>query len=183
MLVITNKLDEAQTCLCQGKLLAYPTEAVYGLGCDPFNQQAVLALLALKQRSLSKGLILLISNWSQLSPLIAEVPASLLAPVQESWPGPVTWLFPKGACIPEWLCGEHDSIAIRMTAHPIARALCLKAPLISTSANISGHLPARDVAGVCEQFPEGIDVIFDGPVGGASAPSCIYDVRSGERLR
>jgi len=174
---------EARQALSEGNILAYPTEAVYGLGCDPFNQQAVERLLALKERSAEKGLILLISKWSQLFSLIRAVPDALLDPVRKTWPGPVTWVFPKSARIPYWISGTHDGVAIRLTAHPIARELCMEHPLVSTSANLSGHEPATDLAGLELQFPMGIDGVFVGDLGGERKPCAIYDVISGEQLR
>ncbi len=180
---IINEFDKARQLLAEGKIIAYPTEGVYGLGCDPFNQQAVEKLLALKQRPVAKGLIMLISDWSQLTPLISAVPHSALEQVRATWPGPVTWVFPKAANVPEWLSGNYPSIAIRMTSHPIARGLCTDGPLVSTSANISGLAPAIDMAGVCAQFPNGVDALITGSLGGINQPSAIYDVLSGKRLR
>jgi len=180
---IISQFDKARELLKEGKILAYPTEAVYGLGCDPFNQQAVEKLLALKQRNVAKGLIILIADWSQLESLVKPIPDELLERVRPTWPGPVTWVFPKADTIPEWLSGNHSTIAIRMTSHPIARELCVDGPLISTSANLSDGDPAVDIAGLSAQFPFGVDALFSGSLGGLSKPSAIYDVLSGNRLR
>lgn len=180
---IISQFDEARALLKQGKIVAYPTEAVYGLGCDPFNAYAVEKLLVLKSRPVSKGLILLIAEWSQLEPLINNIPEYLLEGVRATWPGPVTWVFPKAATIPNWISGDHPSIAIRMSEHPVARQLCIDGPVVSTSANLSGCEPARDVAEVCAQFPHGVDALMSGNLGSASQPSSIYDVLSGKRLR
>ena len=180
---IISQASAARNLLNQGKIIAYPTEAVYGLGCDPFNQQAVEKLLALKQRSVSQGLILLIGEWPKLEPLIGVVPTHLLDAVRDSWPGPITWVFPKSIAIPAWLSGDHHTIAIRMSAHPVAHQLCADGPVVSTSANISGRQPAVDIAGVCVQFPVGVDALLSGPLGGASQPSAIYNVLDGTRLR
>ena len=176
-------IGEARALIQAGEVIAYPTEAVYGLGCDPFNQQAVEALLALKQRSVSKGLIILVSNWEQVLPLIAQVPEARLEAVKQSWPGAVTWIFPKSDAVPVWLSGEHASLAIRMTAHPVARALCKSAPIVSTSANVAGGEPARDVEALDRMFSEGISGVVLGDLGGDVSPSEIYDVLSGVRLR
>ena len=127
---IISQFDEARHLLNRGKIIAYPTEAVYGLGCDPFNQQAVEKILVLKQREASKGFILLIANWAQLTPLIKVIPERLLDAVRATWPGPVTWVFPKANIIPDWLSGNHSSIAIRMTAHPVASQLCADGPVL-----------------------------------------------------
>ena len=180
---IISSVGEASALLKKGSVLAYPTEAVYGLGCDPFNQDAVEKIAILKHRSMSKGLILLIADWSQLTPLIGFVTDEQLKSVRATWPGPVTWIFPKSSLIPEWLSGQHDGIAIRMTAHPVARALCSEGPVVSTSANISGHEPVVDLANLQVQFPQGVDAVLAGDLGGLCQPSSIFDVRSGIRLR
>lgn len=180
---ITSQVGDARECLKQGDIIAYPTEAVYGLGCSPFNQYAVEKILALKQRSKCKGLILLIADWSQLTPLIAPISDELLDRVRATWPGPVTWIFPKASHIPDWLTGEHDGIAIRMSAHPLAHQLCMDGPVVSTSANIHGQDPATDLSELRLQFPDGIDVVLTGDLGGLSQPSAIFDVRNGARLR
>lgn len=180
---LNDHLKEACIAIQQGQVIAYPTEAVYGLGCDPFNARAVHRVVELKQRSVTQGVIVLISSWEQLFTLIAPVSEQHLERVQQTWPGPVTWVFPKSSAVPAWVCGDHPSIAIRMTAHPIARALCEEGPLISTSANIHGRPPARSVSELQAQFPQGIDLIVSGELGGASQPSTIYDVLTGHRLR
>ena len=182
MMKIISQVEEARRLLKQGIIIAYPTESVYGLGCDPFNKRAVEKILTLKQRDVSKGLILLIADWSQLSPLISAIPEGALDQVKKTWPGPVTWIFPKSTIIPDWVSGDHSGVAIRMSAHPVARQLCLDMPVISTSANLSGHEPAIDIDGVCTQFPRGIDILLAGDLGG-NKPSAIYELLNGRRLR
>lgn len=178
-----NDLNDAWQRLKRGEIIAYPTEAVYGLGCDPFNQTAVLRLLDLKQRSIDKGLILLIAEWAQLPALIESKSSIQFDAIKASWPGPVTWLFPKSKAIPYWLSGSHDTIAIRMSAHSTAKQLASKAPLVSTSANVSGQEPARSLADLALQFPSGIDAFFEGDLGCQTQPSRIIDACSGECFR
>lgn len=177
-------VDAAKYLVQQGDIIAYPTEAVFGLGCDPFNQAAVRQLLSLKNREPGKGLILLIAHWAQLSALIAPVPEKKLVAVKKSWPGFVTWIFPKNNALPDWLTGNHASIAIRMSAHQTARQLCHNHPIVSTSANISGYPPARTHQDLMAQFPEGgIKAVAEGALGGADKPSAIFDVLTGRQLR
>lgn len=176
-------IDEARALVQGGEVIAYPTEAVYGLGCDPFNQQAVEDLLALKKRAASKGLIVLVSDWKQVWPLIADVPESTLDAVRKTWPGPVTWIFPKSDAVPAWLSGEHASIAIRMTAHPVARALCAYAPIVSTSANVTGTEPADNINVLDSVFLDGVAGVVVGELGGDLTPSEMYNVLDGMRLR
>ncbi|MFW5444072.1 MAG: L-threonylcarbamoyladenylate synthase, partial [Methylococcaceae bacterium] len=126
-----------------GEVIAYPTEAVYGLGCDPLNQEAVYKLLAIKKRTVEKGLILIASSLSQLEPYL-ELNDEITSRIQASWPGPVTWIIPAQPWVPNWLTGAHSSLAVRVTAHPIAQQLCEEnmGPLVSTSANTSSYPPA-----------------------------------------
>ena len=176
-------LSVAQDLLQSGRLLAYPTEAVYGLGCDPFNRQAVEALLALKQRSPQQGLILVVADWSQVFPLVQALLPQQLEQLRASWPGHVTWLCPKSALVPSWISGDHDTVALRMTAHPVARQLCGHGPLVSTSANRHGLDPAKTDLELQQQFPEGLDAVMAGDLGTSAQPSSIYDLRTGARLR
>lgn len=166
-----------------GEVLAYPTEAMYGLGCDPWNICALENLLKLKVRSQNKGLIVLIYDWSQLWDLIAHVPDSCLERVHSTWPGPVTWIFPKSEKVPRLLCGDRDTIAIRMTAHKVAHDLCFNAPIVSTSANITGSTPARSIQELQVQFPTQIKFVLDGALGSGTAPSSIFDVMTCMQLR
>ena len=140
-------------------------------------------MLSLKNREPGKGLILLIAHWEQLSALIAPVPDNQLAAVKKSWPGFVTWIFPKSNALPAWLTGNHESIAIRMSAHQTARQLCNSQPIVSTSANISGYPPARTHQDLITQFPEGIKAVAKGDLGGADKPSAIFDVLTSRQLR
>lgn len=172
----TTDLTAAVTSLKQGGLIAYPTEAVYGLGCDPFNPDAVAKLYQLKRRPADKGFILIAASWQQLEPLLAPIPADRQHVVLATWPGPVTWVFPTR---------QQTSLAVRVTAHPIASALCLAfgGPLISTSANLSTQPPAADANQVEALFPGQIDTIIAGDVGDLTAPTPIYDALTGQCLR
>ncbi|MDF1758212.1 MAG: L-threonylcarbamoyladenylate synthase [Legionellaceae bacterium] len=178
-----SDLNIARKYIADGLVIAYPTEAVYGLGCDPFNEQAVMKILDVKGRSVDKGLILLISEWSQLTPLVGEVADHLMEKVKSSWPGPITWIFPKSSIIPKWISGNNSSVAIRMTAHPLARKLCSDGPLVSTSANIQGQDPVSNLENLKIQFSHCIDGIVLGDLGSSLQPSAIYNVANGERLR
>lgn len=171
--------------LHQGGIIAYPTEAVFGLGCDPFNEAAVLRLLKLKQREVNKGLILIAANYAQIAPLIAAVPKEILQKVRATWPGPHTWLLPASEKVPAWIKGEHASVALRVSAHKIVKAICeaFGGPLVSTSANVAANSPARTGKEVLQQFPHGIDLIVAGRVGALKNPTPIRDALSGEAVR
>jgi L-threonylcarbamoyladenylate synthase len=172
----------ARVARCSG-VIAYPTEAVYGLGCLPWSEPAVERVLRLKRRSRGQGLILIASRLEQIEPLVRFAGIDRDR-VLAAWPGPVTWILPPSHRVPEWVLGRHEGVAIRLTAYPPARLLCdLAGPLISTSANPAGHAPARSAFRVRAYFPGGIDYVVPGTSGGQRAPSEIRDARSGAVLR
>ena len=175
----------AAELLRTGHVIAYPTEAVFGLGCDPANETAVRKLLAIKGRHESAGLVLIASDFSQLTPWVADVDGELLDRAMQAWPGPVTWLFPRASTVPDYVAGYHDTIAVRITAHPPSRDLCdaFGSALVSTSANHSAEKPARSAGEVDQFFGHQIAGILEGPLGGTNKPSEIRDLKSGKVLR
>lgn len=165
-------------------MVAYPTEGVFGLGCDPLNAEAVLDLLRLKNRSPDKGLIVIAAAVEQLQHLVDLDDPELRARVLPGWPGPVTWVLPARPATPPWLTGGRRGLAVRVTAHPAAAALCRAAgPLVSTSANPSGRPPARTLLRVRSYFGAALDAWLPGPLGGAPGPTPIRDACSGRMLR
>jgi L-threonylcarbamoyladenylate synthase len=178
-------LQNAATILRQGGIIAYPTEAVFGLGCDPFNQSAVTRIKQLKQRSPQKGLIVIGASWEQLQPFTSTIPKENLMHALATWPGPFTWIFPAADITPKWITGEHTTVAIRVTAHPIAKALCeaFGKAIISTSANLENQSSARTADEVKKIFKGDIDLIIDGALGNQNKPSEIRDVLTGKVLR
>lgn len=179
-------IDAAVAALRSGGIVAYPTEAVYGLGCDPQNEAAVAELFALKQRPAGQGVLLVAAEFSQVERYIdAGVAADVLRRARTTWPGPHTWVFPRAASTPPWLAGAHAGIALRVTAHPLAAALCraFGGALVSTSANRHGAAPARSAVEVHSAFGAALAYILDGPVGGLDRPTPIRDAVSGEVIR
>ncbi len=179
------QLKQAVRALRAGGIIAYPTEGVYGLGCDPENSAAVERLLLLKQRSGNKGLILIASSIDQLEPYLEPLNTSTLKKVNATWPGPVTWILPAKPFTPPYLAREDQTIAARVTAHPVASALCKAAnqALVSTSANTSGYRPAHTPLQVRNIFQNNVDYIVHGATGGAGKPTEIRDSRSGKIIR
>ena len=175
----------ASAILASGGLVACPTEAVYGLHCDPLNPAAVLRLLACKRRPLAKGLILVAADADMLLPWLAPLPVAARRRMAAAWPGPVTFVCPAAPWVPDWIRGEHDSLAVRVTDHPLLAALSRRfgGPLVSTSANPAGHRPARTPLTVRRYFDGKVDVILHGPLGGRARPTTIRDVLTGEVLR
>jgi L-threonylcarbamoyladenylate synthase len=172
--------------LRQGGVIAYPTEGVWGLGCDPWDRQAVWRLLQLKQRTEAKGLILISGDAQHFEPLLRHLPEALRQQVLKPRPRATTWLVPDaGQFAPLWLKGAHASIAIRLSRHRDVQRLTRQwgRPLVSTSANLSGHPAARSALEVRQYFHARLDAILPGHTGADRSPSQIIDLSSGRIVR
>lgn len=180
-----HRIKKAVIVLKAGGIIAYPTEGVFGLGCDPFNPAAVHRLLQIKQRAIYKGLILIASDWERLKGLTCNITAEKIMTAKATWPGPYTWIFPASDSVPPWIKGNFDTVALRVTAHPLANALCkaFEGPIVSTSANIANHPALTKVEQVREYFMDKIDFILPGRVGDLSGATEIRDVITGQILR
>jgi len=170
----------------QGAIIAYPTEAVFGLGCDPENEMAVMSLLKLKNRPIEKGMILIAAELSQLKNHIdwEALSESRRTEIVDSWPGPNTWLLPKSVYAKDYLTGGSDLIAVRVSAHPVVVRMCehLQSALVSTSANITGVTPAKTAEQVKNQFGKSVTYV-PGSVGGQLNPTQIRNGLTGEIIR
>lgn len=175
---------EAAQRLRDGEVIAYPTEAVWGLGADPLNESAVLRLLALKQRPPEKGLILAAGTRQQVEPFLALLNDAQRERVLATWPGPYTWLFPRPDVIPDWICGTHQSVAVRWSAHPTVMQLCqaFGGLVVSTSANPAGVQAARSAGEVRHFFGDDLPLVA-GELGSARMPTQIGDAQTGAILR
>ena len=177
------KITKALNALAAGEVIAYPTEAVWGLGCDPFDRDAVAKILLLKRRPEEKGLILVASHISQFDFLLEGITDAQRVQLLATWPGPNTWLVPHHGRIPSWIFGQHPTVALRVSAHPLVQELCQGfGPIVSTSANPQGLLPARDSLRVRGYFGNQV-VIVPGVVGKQKNPSEIRDLITGEVVR
>ncbi|WP_045856454.1 L-threonylcarbamoyladenylate synthase [Teredinibacter purpureus] len=168
-----------------GGVIAYPTEAVWGLGCDPWNGHAVKRILQLKHRRPEKGLILVASHTGQFGELLQALPPEQKRLLEQSWPGHITWLIPHRNAVPENVHGAHDTIAVRVSAHPVVKALCDKfgGPIVSTSANPQALPPAKNGTTVRRYFGRSGITVAAGTIGGKTSPSIIRDLASGTTLR
>jgi L-threonylcarbamoyladenylate synthase len=180
-------LADAVSALRAGGVVAYPTEAVWGLGCDPRQRGACERLFAITQRPPTQGVLLIASDFAELEPYIdlPAVPLTALDRALATWPGPHTWIFPRSASAPEWVAGAHNGIAVRVTAHPPAAALCraFAGALVSTSANRHGEPALRSADEVRQIFGDQVDAILNGPLGGLERPTPIRDAISGVSVR
>ena len=172
--LITDSVVEAARWLQDGQLLAYPTESVWGIGCDPFNQQAVQQLLAIKQRPIEKGMIVVTDSASRLTALLDYLSDEQRQLVLDSWHNDFndnagtkqahTWLLPLApnlpVAIPAWITGAHNSVAVRVIDHPLVQQLCQQVVsvhnpygfVVSTSCNPSGQPPALTLADAQSYF-------------------------------
>lgn len=178
-------LQRAARALTAGGIIACPTEAVWGLSCDPANPDALERLLRLKRRPMEKGLILVAASLVQLEPWLAPLDDPLRQRVEATWPGPNTWLLPTADGVSPLLRGAHSTLAVRVTAHPLVAALCREfgGALVSTSANPAGAPPARSATRVRGYFGSTLDYLLCGSLGGERRPSTIRDGSSGEVVR
>lgn len=176
---------ELADILRNGGVIAYPTEAVWGLGCDPFNEAAVKRILALKSRPEAKGLILIAGQTSHLQAwadsLASEAAQRLLSQTER----PTSWVVPDTEITPSWVRGQHDSVAIRLSQHQPVQAICqaFGGAIVSTSANPAGLDPALSIEQVTDYFGDQLDAIYQAPLGGADQPSQVKDILTGKLFR
>lgn len=180
-----KSIQQAVEVLKQGGVIAYPTEAVFGLGCDPANEQAVKRIIELKGRDAGKGLILIAAEITQLEPFIEPLDDTTKQQLLASWPGPVTWIVSARQSVSQLLRGEHTTLAVRVSAHPLVQQLCQQygGALVSTSANPAGKEPARSARQVEDYFANQLDYILDGETGGLDRPTEIRDARTQQVIR
>ncbi|WP_269618983.1 L-threonylcarbamoyladenylate synthase [Zhongshania sp. BJYM1] len=179
------RLRRAATLLRTGAVVSHPTEAVWGLACVPWDRAAVMHILDMKKRDPAKGLVLVADSAERFVSVLANLPAELRESVEESWPGPHTWVVPDYGWAPSWIRGSHHGVAIRVSKHPLTSALCRAANtcLVSTSANPAGREPARTQCEVQRYFRSQIDCYLPGRTGELAQPTDIRDALSGEYLR
>ncbi|MFC6053536.1 tRNA threonylcarbamoyladenosine biosynthesis protein RimN [Acinetobacter sp. Ac_877] len=188
--MITTSVTEAANCLKQGQVLAYPTEAVWGLGCDPHNEKAFQEILRLKQRPIEKGVILLAGQISQVEHLLKNLSPEIRNQIIDSWSNrssserATTWLLPATEDIPTWIKGNHPKVAVRVTTHPLCIALCnaFNGYIVSTSANTAGLEPARSLQDATHYFKNELNYL-NGDLGLSREPSKIIDAETGDIIR
>lgn len=204
----------ASLWLKDGKLLAYPTESVWGIGCDAFNENAVRQILAIKNRPIEKGMIVVTDSMARLDKLLTKLTDEQRQTLANSWGDSgvdswidsgvnsrtqnqteaqaTTWLLPIPAdvSIPNWITGTHDSLAVRVIAHPLIQQLCEAMVsdtnpfgfIISTSCNPATYSPATNYDEAYAYFSDEIGYLL-GDTLGYTKPSQIKDVLTGQVLR
>ena len=175
-------IAKAADVLLGGGVIAYPTEGVFGLGCLPDDEDAILQLLRIKRRDPRKGLILIAADASQLDDWI-EPDGSALPEADVSQP--ITWIAPAKSHVSPLVRGQHAGLAVRLTTNATAAAICdaVASPIVSTSANIAGRPVARNRFVLRRQFGAIADFIVPGDCGPATGPSEIRDLATGTIIR
>jgi L-threonylcarbamoyladenylate synthase len=178
-------IAQAARIVQRGGVVAYPTEAVFGLGCLPQDRTAVERVLTIKRRSWRKGLLLIGADLAQIERFALLPPEPQRSEVLASWPGPVTWVLTARPAAPRWLTGGRDSVAVRLTDHATARELCHKVgqAIVSTSANLSGRPPFKRLLPLRRGLGGVVDYVLPGPLGGLASPTTIRDARTGVVVR
>ena len=177
-------LNEAVKTIRGQGVIAYPTEGVWGLGCDPFSRKAVNKLLKIKKRSVDRGLLLVATYIGQFDPFLKGLKREYYEELDRNWPGPITYLVPDNGYAPRWIVGKHQTLGLRVSNHSLIKTLCaLTGPLVSTSANISGFPPIESANEIGEMFDQEIDYVLAGELGKLGKPTQIKDILTGELLR
>lgn len=165
-----ENIAEAARFLREGRLVAFPTETVYGLGADAFNPLAVARIFEVKNRPTFDPIIVHIADLAQLAELVSEIPEIARRLIERFWPGPLTLVLPKTDRVPDIVTAGLPTVAVRMPAHPVALALIRAAdrPVAAPSANRFGYLSPTTAEHVLAQLDGKADLILDGgpcPVG------------------
>lgn len=185
--IITNSFKLCIDELYKKSVIAYPTESVFGLGCDPDSKNAVKKLLKMKKRKVSKGFILIASSYKQFIPYIDNTKISkkqIIIMMNEWYKKNVSFVVPACQNINTLLVGKYHTIAIRIINHKNTKKLCrfFGKPLVSTSANLSGFLPCKTISELKMQFNKKI-IILSGNIGNKKKPSEIRDILTGKLIR
>lgn len=171
-------LSDALDVINRGGIIAYPTETVYGLGCDALNAASIHRVFELKGRELGKSFLVLIRSEEEIETVAKSVSPLAERLMQAFWPGPLTLIFESAPALPEILTGKSNRIGVRISPDPVCQCLLdrFRRPLVSTSANPSGNKPARNARMVIDYFGHGVDLILDHGERPSTMPSTVLDV-------
>lgn len=162
--MISDNLKKAVEILTQNKLVAIPTETVYGLAGNIFSEEAVLKIFEMKKRPLLNPLIVHIHDIKQLEELTSYIPEKARLLVSAFWPGPLTLVLKKNLCVPDLITAGKDTVAIRMPNHPVTLALLeqLSFPIAAPSANPFGCISPTKAMHVKDYFGDKLEMVLEG---------------------
>ncbi len=171
-------IDEAARLLSAGKLVAIPTETVYGLAADAMNSEAVSSIYVAKGRPSDNPLIVHIADLKDWEPLVTHIPDNARQLAEAYWPGPLTIILPASASVPKVVTGGLSTVAVRFPSHPIAQAVILHSgcPLAAPSANRSGSPSPTNAERVTEDMDGRIAAILDGGNCDVGVESTVIDL-------
>ena len=171
-------IEQAAQLIRHGKLVAFPTETVYGLGANGLDEEAASKIFLAKGRPQDNPLILHVSSMEEVKPLVKSIPKEAEEIAERFWPGPLTMIFERSSLIPDVITGGLDTVAIRMPNHPVALAL-IKAsgvPIAAPSANTSGKPSPTIAQHVIEDLYGKVDMVIDGGATGVGLESTVLDL-------
>ncbi|HEY1972910.1 MAG TPA: L-threonylcarbamoyladenylate synthase [Pseudonocardia sp.] len=174
-------LAAAASAIRAGQLVVFPTDTVYGLGCDAFNGSAVAALLAAKGRGASMPASVLVGSWHTIDGLVSTVPATARTLIEAFWPGGLSLVLPHAPSLAWQLGDTRGTVMLRMPLHPVALELLREVgPMAQSSANRSGSPPATNATEAHVQLGEVVPVYLDGGPSGDPVASTIVDLTAAE---
>lgn len=178
----TDYGSKAAAVIGAGGIAAIPTETSYGLAVDPFNAEALQRLFQIKQRPLSKPVLVLIDSMSALGRLTSRIPDIYQPIISHYWPGPLTLIFPALSSLPDLLTAQTGTVGVRESSNRIATRICRCAggTITATSANISGHRSACSADQIIDFFGNRIDIVVDAGELGESPGSSIIGSDQGK---
>jgi L-threonylcarbamoyladenylate synthase len=167
----------AAAAIRSSRLVVFPTDTVYGIGCDAFDTMAVKDLLQAKSRGRAMPLSVLVGSWSTVDGLVLSVPQQARDLIEAFWPGGLSIVLPHAPSLAWDLGDTRGTVMVRMPLHPVALELLREiGPMAQSSANVSGQPPATTVAEARSQLHESVSVYLDGGEAGEAVPSSIVDL-------
>ena len=160
--MLKDEVNKALKALQDGGIILYPTDTIWGIGCDATNTEAVKKIFALKQREESKSMIILVDTDNKLQSYITEVP-EIAYQLIEFAENPLTLVMPGARNLSPALIAEDGSVGIRVSNHPFCQQLIqrLRKPIVSTSANISGEPSPEYFGKISQDIIDGVDYVVD----------------------
>jgi L-threonylcarbamoyladenylate synthase len=177
-----KEVAQAVRCLKSGGVIAYPTDTLYGLGADVFNQAALQRVFAMKGRPRDLALPVLVDSWERVAMVAADPPPIAERLARRFWPGPLTLVLPRSPGLSDLVTGGQDTVAVRQPDHwvPLALVAGLGHPITGTSANRSGQPDLLTTAEIRESLGDLVDYIIQCGPAPQGIPSTVVDVTQGE---
>ncbi len=172
-----ESIAEAAKAAKSGRLVVMPTDTLYGIGCDAFDNDAVASLLAAKHRGPDMPVPVLVGSWDTYKGLVASITDTMQLLVEAFWPGGLSIVVPQAPSLPWNLGDTRGTVMLRMPLQPVAIELLREVgPMAVSSANISGHTPPTTAIAAKQQLGKAVSVYLDGGEAAIGKPSTIVDL-------